>query len=200
LTTNESSERPKEIRDLKKTICEIIDLAEELDERYREKCFEILLNFYLHGTKLSTEASSEETQTDGERNDDREEFLLPIDVRAFLQQNRISEEIIDKLFLIQKDAIRPIYKITTTKKAKAQIQIALLTALENIIRKQGNKLEFSVEDVRKRCQNLNVYDGANFRRHFSNNLRLFKSLDKDIVELSPEGQTELADVITTVAK
>lgn len=102
---------------------------------------------------------------------------------------------------MEKEEIRPTYKITTTKKSIAQIQIALLTALENAMRKQGNKFEFSKEDVRTRCQNYNVYDQANFTAHFKNNAKLFKNLDnEEKIELSPEGQTELADVITSVAK
>jgi hypothetical protein len=37
--------------------------------------------------------------------------------------------------------------------------------------------------------------------HFKNNSKLFKSLaDEEHIELSPEGQTELADVILAVAK
>ena len=185
--------------ELEKPIKDIITLVNRLDEKYREKCFEVLLHFYLSG-KFAKPSSHIGEKAEKAKEIASKEFLPPIDVRAFLTQNQIPEEIIQKLFLIEKDEIRPIYKITTTKKSVAQIQIALLTALEYAVRAQGNPFEFSMENVRQRCQHYNVYDIANFKAHFRNNARLFKGLeDEDHVELSPEGKTELAETITTVA-
>ena len=190
-----------EFEELEKPIKEIIALVNRLDDKYREKCFEILLNLYLRRKFETIAIAPEEKTPEKEKEVIPKEFLLPIDVRAFLTQNSIPEEIIEKLFLIDKDEVRPIYKITTTKKATAQIQIALLSALESAIRKQGNKFEFSMENVRNLCQSYNVYDIANFKAHFKDNSKLFKGLDdEEHVELSPEGQTELAEAITAVAK
>jgi len=187
--------------ELEKPIQEIIALTNKIDERYREKCFEILLNFYLKKElQLVTEPETEE-KGEKEAITKKEGFLIPIDVRAFLQTHSIPEETIKKLFVVDKDEIRPAYKITTIKKAQAQIQIALLVALENAVSKQGNKFEFSIENVRQRCQDYKVYDLANFKAYFKNNTNLFKSLtDEEHVELSPEGQTELAETIILVAK
>lgn len=195
------SQQKTEFDELEKPIKEIIALVSKLDEKYREKSFEILLNSYLRRKFEMLGIPLEEKTSGKEKEITHKEFLLPIDVRAFLTQNSIPEEIIGKLFLVEKDEIRPIYKITTTKKATAQIQIALLSALENAIKKQGNKFEFSMENVRGRCQSYNVYDTTNFKTHFKNNAKLFKTLDEEEhVELSPEGQTELAEAITAVAK
>jgi len=81
------------------------------------------------------------------------------------------------------------------------MQIALLTALENALRAKGNKFEFAVETVRQRCKNHTVYDRPNFAATFSRHESYFISLgDEEHVELSPEGKTELAEVILTVAK
>jgi molybdopterin converting factor small subunit len=190
-----------EFEELEKPIKEIIALVNKFDDKYREKCFEILLNLYLRRKFETITIAPDEKTPEKDTEAIHKEFLLPIDVRAFLTQNSIPEEIIGKLFLIDKEEIRPIYKITTTKKATAQIQIALLSALENAIKKQGNKFEFSMENVRKLCNSYNVYDIGNFKTHFKNNSKLFKGLDEEEhVELSPEGQTELAEVMTTVAK
>lgn len=185
--------------ELEKPIQDIITLVEKLDEKYRQKCFEVLLDFFLHKEfQLVTEPKPRE---EVKKQRGEKEFIIPIDVRAFLQTYGVPKEKIWKLFLIEKNEIRPIYKITTIKKSGAQIQSALLAALENAVQKQGNKFEFSIENVRERCQENNMYDSKNFRTHFRNNIRLFKSLnDKEHVELSPEGQTELAEVISTVAK
>ena len=74
-----------------------------------------------------------------------------------------------------------------------------MVALENAV--QGNKFEFSIEEVRKQCQNHKVYDRKNFKTNFKKNAKFFKSLnDEEHVELSPEGQTELAEVISIVVK
>jgi hypothetical protein len=159
-----------------------------------------LLHFYLHG-KTTTPISIKPEEQPEKKAETANEFVLPIDVRAFLQTYSIPEENIAKLFLIVGNEIRPKYKITTTKKATAQIQVALLAALENALRTAGNKFEFSVEDVRERCQNYKAYDPPNFKKHFKDNENLFKSLsDEGHVELSPDGQTELAEAIVAVAK
>ena len=197
----ETPQKKTVFEDLKKPIQDIISLTETIDERYRVKCFEILLHFYLQSSGSTIQPIPEKTFGAPKVEIAEKEPLIPIDVRAFLQQNSVSEELITKLFLIEKGCIRPIYKITTIKKSVAQIQIALLTALENALQKQGNKLEFSMEDIRTRCKDSGIYDGPNFKTHFKNNSKLFKSLDdSEHVELSPEGQTELAETIVTVAK
>jgi hypothetical protein len=186
------------LEELEKPIQDIISLVEKIDERYREKCFEILLNAYLR-TELKLPPKPEIGERETEES--AEGFMIPIDVRAFLQQYNIPEETLQKLFLMDKNEIRPIYTLTTTRKSAAQMQMALLTALENAIGGPGEKFEFSVEIVRQRCKDRLVYDQPNFKAHFKNNKKLFKSLDEEEhVELSAEGLTELAEVISTVTK
>jgi hypothetical protein len=125
--------------------------------------------------------------------------VIPIDVRAFLQQQNVPEECLGKLFFMEGTEVRPIYKITTTMKSKAQLQLALLTSLENALK--GGKFEFSIETVRQKCIDHLCYDSANFKRYFKNNSKLFKDLsDEEHVELSPEGKVELAETISEIAK
>jgi hypothetical protein len=81
------------------------------------------------------------------------------------------------------------------------MQIALLTSLENAIKSQDHKFEFSTETIRQRCKDHKAYDAANFSATFRKNSGFFKSLeDSEHVELSAEGKTELAEVISTVVK
>jgi hypothetical protein len=192
---------------VKKIVDGVIQLTDKLDEKYREKAFEILLKYLLErdGNELVYRAVKPTAELPMQDSTGEKpsivEPVLPINVRAFLQQNSIPDETIFKLFLIERGQITEKYKITTTRKSEAQIQVALLTALENAISKQGNRFEFSVETIRTQCQNRGVYDKPNFKAHFKNNSKLFKSLaDEEHIELSPEGQTELADVILAVAK
>jgi hypothetical protein len=75
-----------------------------------------------------------------------------------------------------------------------------LTALQNALGKTG-KFGFSQEIVRQRCKDLKVYDPANFAAIWKDYVGLFKSLsDPQNVELSADGRTELADVISNVAR
>lgn len=188
------------LENLKQPLQEIIDFTETLNKDYREKCFELLVNHYLlNNGKLVV--NSPPSISEPQISSNVTELKLPIDVRAFLHQNGIDDGIVQGLFIIDNEEIRPTYKITTTKKSSAQIQVALLSALENAVKKQGNKFEFSREIVRQRCVAYGVYDKKNFMNHFRNNSKLFKNLkEEDMIELSPIGQTELAEVIMLVSK
>ena len=100
---------------------------------------------------------------------------------------------------MQEGEIRHIYKISTTTKSKAQIEAALLMALENTIKDPNKKFEFSSEQVRQRCVDLQLYDMKNFATHFKNNEKYFKSLDDlEHIVLSAEGKAELAETINQI--
>ncbi|MCX6648644.1 MAG: hypothetical protein NTV61_04565 [Candidatus Bathyarchaeota archaeon] len=175
---------------------EIIGKVEQIPEYYRMKAFEVLLNQKLTGTQLPFEIVKHETKSEPVPTG---KFIIPIDVRAFLQQYEVAEEKLKKLFLMQDKEVRPTYQITTTKKSRSQIQIALLVALETALK--GGKFEFNAETVRTRCQELKSYDQPNFQANFKNNQSLFKSLaDPEHVELSPDGKSALADVISEIVK
>jgi hypothetical protein len=179
----------EELEELAKQAAKI---AEKVPEKFQTQCFEIVFQSFITG-KLPSQASS---KAEGVSKDEANlkpsvEFVVPIDVRAFLQQNNVPEESLPKLFLMQGNEVRPTYKIETTKKAKAQMQIALLSALENALR----------GSIRQRCKELRCYDSRNFNSIFKGNHGLFKSLeDMEHVELSPDGKSELAEAITAIAK
>lgn len=182
--------------ELEAKLKEFVEIAEKLPEKYREKCFEVLLDNF-----LKTGKTSEKEPVTG--NDAppvptiQKKFIIPIDVRAFLQQYNIPEDNIQKLFIMEGEEIRSVYTIKTTVKSDAQIQLALLTSLENAL-KQG-KFEFGIENVRARCKDRAVYDTINFKTHFKNNKKFFKDLSNDEhVELSPDGKAELADIILEI--
>ena len=120
----------EELDDLEKQVTKIASIAQKLPEKFQEKGFEILLNALLYGR------TPQQVATGGEGKPAAlpaaaGKFTIPIDVRAFLQQFNVPEEALSKLFFIHGSEIRPTYKISTTKKAEAQTQIAVLTALES---------------------------------------------------------------------
>ena len=187
---------PKTQNPLVEQMKEIILQVEQIPEYYRTKAFEVLLTQRITGNLLPIEipklGAKSETAT-------LKKFIVPIDARAFLQQYSIPEEKLQKLFFMEGKEVRPTYQITTTKKSRSQIQVALIIALETAL--NGGKYEFGMEAVRTRCQDLRCYDKDNFTAHFKNNQKLFKTLtDPEHIELSPDGKSELAEVILEIAK
>lgn len=197
-TVAETPIEASEYEKFRKPIQDIINLTNTIDERYREKCFEVLLNHYLSNSIEKKNSSSMQEK----KNNAPEAQDLPIDLKTFLQQNMITEEIVNKLFLREKGEARPLYKITEKRKPIAQIQIALLTAFENALVTPKATFEFSIKTVRQRCMDYNVYDGNDFMFNFRNKAGLFNSLysENEVVKLSPIGKTELANVMTTISK
>lgn len=183
--------------DFDKIAKQAVALADKLPEKYQQKGFEIFLTTLLGGGPIASQIPT--SATEGEQKPPKATaFTIPIDVRAFLQQFNVPEENLEKLFLMSGTEIRPRYRIETTKKSTAQIQVAVLTALENALR--GGKFEFGWEDVKQRCTDLGVIDTGNFRNHFNNNKRLFKSLqDHEHIEISADGKAELAEAIVELA-
>lgn len=201
MVSQEPSQEKNGIKKLKVPIQEIINLSNGIEERYREKCFEVLLNYYLYSngsfkfTSVTPQKEEEKVTSSANENE------LPLDIQAFLQQNEIPNNVVAKLFLRKKNDVRAIYKIKESKKATAQMQIALLTAFENALVNPEKAFEFSIEAIRKRCNEHNIYDSANFSKTFRTNANLFKDLDdEEHVKLTPDGKTELAEALLAVAK
>jgi hypothetical protein len=187
-TTDDTSKEANEFEKLRKPIQDIINFANTVDERYREKCFEVLLNHYLSkGVEMKISPLMQEDSA----------FVasdIPAELKKFLQENRISEEAVNKLFSRAGEEVRPIYQITETKKAVAQIQIALLTALENALIAPNGALEFQMKTARQRCVDYGVYE-TEFISNFKNRAGLFTDLDNEVVRLTPLGRTELANLL-----
>ena len=181
------------------TISQIIEICEKIPPIYRNTCFEILLKARLQESDKTSFKKINSLQMEDLSQTTNSTFELPINVRAFLSQFSLDESIIQKLFIIDNKEIRTKFQITTTIKSKAQLHVALLLALENAIKNSQNTFEFSSEDVRTRCRDHAVFDPKNFKNHFKNNKKLFKPLtDFEKIFLSPDGKSELADIISQV--
>jgi hypothetical protein len=201
-TTADNLGDANEYQKYKKPIQEIIDLANTIDERYREKCFEVLLNHYLCANQEfkvppQSFAITENKIATPEVKDGPK---YPFDLQTFLTQYNITEEIIDKLFSRENGDIKPIYKITETKRAVAQIQVTLLTAFENALLTANGVLEFSMKAARQRCIDYKVYNGNDFFFYFRNRAGLFTNLNYELVRLSPIGKEELAKLMIALSK
>ncbi|MCW3983800.1 MAG: hypothetical protein NWE96_07370 [Candidatus Bathyarchaeota archaeon] len=184
-----------EYEKFRKPIEEIINFTNTLDEEYREKCFEILFTRYLSNHH---EIESPPAVLENKCIPQLREY--PPELKAFIKQHGITEEIINKLFLRESGEIHPIYKITEKKRATAQIQVALLTAFENALVTPNGAFEFSMKNARERCVDYNVYDGNDFIFNFKKCAGLFSNVDAEVVKLTPIGKDELANLIATISK
>jgi len=182
-----------EFENLEKPIKKIVEFVEKIPDKYQTKAFEILFQHILSGEKLEINKG---TNPNIEKSIDEQLFQMPIEVRAFLRQFSIPEDKINDLFIITgPNEIAPTYNLKTTKAAVAQIQLAVLTALENSLKGKG-KFEFDIEDVRKRCNEHKCYDAKNFTHIFTRKKILFKDLDDhEHIFLSPHGKEHLAEVM-----
>lgn len=179
---------------------EIVKLAESVPEKFQEKCFEILLSNAV-GFKLRSPTGpvpGELAMQDQVIPPKQEEFILPIDVKAFLTQYGLTESAVWNYFLAEGDEIRPIYQLSSTKKAEAQTQHALMIALETAMKTGAFTLD--IEKLRTRCRDRKAYDSANFKANIKSREPLFKEVDDvDVLTLSPDGKSELADLLEALA-
>jgi hypothetical protein len=174
---------------------EISALSESVPEPFRLKCFELLL---AHSLTTDQPPKGKEEHPKGKEqksdNKSKAEFILPIDIKAFLNQYSFDETILHKLFMIEGSEIRPIYRLDIHKKAQAQMAYALLIALENAM--LSGEFKFTIEALRQRCTDQKCYDGSNFMTILERNKGFYKSYDpkKDLF-LSPDGKAELANIL-----
>ena len=173
---------------------EITTLAESVPEAFRLKCFELLLAHALAGDQPSREKKEHPKEGEMKKTPGTTNFILPIDVNAFLNQYSLEDAILQKLFFIEGSEVRPVYTLNIHKKAKAQMSHALLMALENAL--STGEFKFTIEALRQRCIDQKCYDKPNFMAVLERNKSLYKSYDpkKDIF-LSTDGKGELADVL-----
>jgi hypothetical protein len=188
--------QPTQYEKYRKPIQDIISFTDTIDGEYREKCFEILLSHYLTGDSPTRSVST----TEAPRRDALNIEDMSSETKVFLDQNNITPEMINKIFVKEKGEVHPTYKLTETRRAKAQIQTALLTALENALRGPSGTFEFSVNTVRQRCIDIKMYDGRDFYINFMDAAGLFGALNYENIKLSATGKTELAAIVTALSK
>jgi hypothetical protein len=175
---------------------EIVELANSVPEEYRRACFELLLTHTLQtkqGILTKKPVDSPKADLPAITATSRP-YVLPIDVKAFLSQYGLDESVIWKFFIKDGEEIRPIYQLQVTKRATAQIQHALMLALESAT--VGGQFQVEIETLRNRCIDEKCYETSNFTKNIQRNAKLFKSIANDQpLALSPDGKSELAELL-----
>lgn len=199
---------------IKEKVLESMKIAKDCPENLQEKCFELVLSFYLgqleskpkgasvvtpEEAKASAGASPipEEIKSAGQA--DLSELDLHVKVRQFLKKCGLAADQLNQLFYKESDEFKPLYDdLKTTKTAESQIRIALLHALRNAI--STGTFQFDGEEVRKETQLRKCYDPTNFSNIFKNNKTLFENYEgynksQPKITLSTQGKEKLVEVI-----
>lgn len=175
----------------------IVGLANSVPEEYRQKCFELLLAHALREATPAAALGDKGPKLPPPPNGPPAKFALPIDVKAFLSQYSLDEPLLWRCFHAEGDELRPIYQLKTHKKARAQIQHALMMALESAM--TTGQFQVPLDTLRKRCTDYKCYDSPNFLKNLKGKASLFKEVrgDKPLT-LSPDGKAELAELLESL--
>lgn len=182
----------------KEELKSIVELANVVPEDYRQKCFELLLSHALGAApRTPPPAPTPPSPAPPAGESQQKPFVLPIDVKAFLNQYGLAEPLLWKCFHVEGSEIRPIYHLKTHKKARAQIEHALMIALESGM--TSGYFEVALDTLRTRCKEYKCYDSPNFSKILKMNSKLFKSVENDqSLSLSPDGKSELAELLESL--
>ncbi len=194
----------------KKEVQEIVELVKTMPDSLQVRALEMLMQDLLdrHAGKTPDKGRKEKDEDDEKDKPDKKPLrresssldsgTLPMRVKAFMKKHEVTAGQIEKLFHIEGKQYEPIWTVETTKFSKAQVQIALLQALQRAL--TSGEFSFDREEVKTECKSKNCYDGTNFKANFTNNQKYFSSLDRDgLVSLTDEGMKALANLITRLA-
>ena len=187
-----------------KDIEKINEIVGKCSENVQEKCFELLFNMqYGHPitetTSDLTKMVTKKTEKETKKEQTTSEYKLPGNVLAMLRKNGLTKDNLEKIYMLDHEPILPTYNIDTRKMATAQFQRTLMVLLENALTTGYFKAEYA--EVRDTCKEEGVYDSnftANLRakaKYFRGPITSKSVNDTDVVELSGEGTTALAELI-----
>ena len=179
--------------DLKDEIKAIADIANGVPEKFRERCFELLLQ-HLLGSSAARKREDESFTHDEKLKAGKDDEIkgsdhsgsipTPSQVKVFMQKTGIAKEDLRHVLIYEDDEVHFVQEPTTQKIARGQIEWALLLALKNGI--ATNSLSVDPESVRSICQEKGFYDQANFSNNFktAKNAALFQG------PMEPQGQAQ----------
>ena len=186
---------------LKQEIKAIADIANDVPEPFREKCFQLLLENLL-GSQPGGESKP------GFNKLEEEKTLPPAipisaQVRVLMSKTGVTKDDLGRILFVEDGEAHFTREPSHGKVARGQIEWALLLALQNGI--LNNSLTVDPEDVRSICQVKGFYDAGNFTTNFKTpkNAKLFRNPLESQGEPQPltaEGQTTLGKLIKSLAE
>jgi hypothetical protein len=188
---------------IKGELKQIVELVESVPERYRDKCFDLLLSSLLSGQEPSArEKEDSSTKTDESRAKKDREFNFPAKVKAFVRRYGIKEEQLERIAMVESGDVHFIHEPKDVKNATGQIQWALLLGLKSAL--LGGDMVVDPEGVRSICIEKGLYDKANFAATFKRapNRSLFNGLLEphgESQKLTAKGEEKLAELLKDLA-
>jgi hypothetical protein len=192
---------------LKGDVKEIAEIASSLPEKFRDKCFELLLTHLLAGHAQRPDTNriaSPDKETPPANPLEAPGNAIPVTtaLRVLMQKTQITKEELDKVILYDDGQVHFIRAPHDTGITTGQMEWALLLALKNAI--ENNSLSTDPEQVRSVCQEKGFYDRKNFAATFKaeRNARLFKTaliVQGPSEPLSNAGQEALGALVKRLA-
>jgi hypothetical protein len=189
--------------DLKTELQQIVELVETVPDRYKDRCFEMLLTSLLSEQQSDQIGKEDKSPPRDETHDVTKDTgskppPTPAKVRAFMGRNNVSDDELRKLVLIEGGELHFIHEPEVSQNAVGQIQWALLLALKAAL--LGGEIEVDAEAVRSVCIEKGLYDKGNFATNFkkAKTAALFNSPPEPqgkAVRLSGPGEKRLAELI-----
>jgi hypothetical protein len=185
----------------KADIAEIVGIVKTVPEPLQQRCFELLFDAVFSNAKAADEPKPEqepESAANGKLPPTTDKKLPP-NVLAFAHRHRVTKDELAKLFMLDHDPLRPIYRILSDNVAKSQINKVMMVLLENGL--LTNALTAPYGELREAVRDDGLYN-ANFNKTLKRNHSLFRgaigedSIDENgVVELTGGGMEKLAEVI-----
>jgi len=205
-----TTERPMDYAKLKDELKEIAEIAGQLPEPFREKCFEILLQRLLAESVRSSpnEQKAPEPhlhQPTPVPPTPPAPASLPMNtqIRVFMQRTGVTKDDLERVVLVEGSEVHFLREPAHGTVAKGQMEWALLLALKNAF--VANEFSTDPEDVRSICQEKGFYDRPNFAAIFKRDP--YAGYFKQALQpqgprqpLTNDGQIALAELLRNLAR
>jgi len=189
---------------LKESVKEIAEIAATVPEKFREKCFELLLTNLLRDSGDPKNPKPEEPGSPEDKDKTPKGGNVPVttQLRVLMKKTDVTKEEIDKILLYDNKAVHFIKEPHPKGIATGQIEWALLLALKNAI--ENDALSTDPEAVRSVCLEKGFYDKGNFSATFKKpgNAKLFRKAliaQGPAEPLSSDGQDALGELVKRLA-
>jgi hypothetical protein len=172
---------------------EIVKLSDSVPEKYQTICFELLLKSEL--VNFTSDKDFAPHNMDGKPSQSANSVTkLPITVKSFLTQYNLDEAKVISLFHFDGSEIAPTFKINNKSKKAGQEEMSLVLSFMNAI--LDSKFGFTIKQLREKCTEENIYDSANFKTYLKQSSKLYNTTEKEDILLSPDGKSNLADLLS----
>lgn len=178
---------------LKKQLNEIVEVANQCPEAYRERCFSILLEHFLTSQEKPKAPSGAFPKITSEA------FLRewPIEFSRFIEEHKLTETV-SRVFHLEEGKCEIIVKdLNTKKKATGQVRLALLLGVKHMA--EEGLPNVPNEDLRQLCSSHALFDTANFASIMKKNKNLFLSIKGKGWKLTKPGENEAGAIIKELA-